>query len=161
MAPVRSLDGWTLQWIDAIAPTEPVLYARLPAIALDDGQRLRLFPGLSQAPTQEDVLVSAGGFGEDPPAHGVVVQLVDPAGRVAHEVAVMPSAPGASRPVVTVGDRNGTRALLLPAVGAGFSAGWWTLTVSARSDAGPDLLTWTRAGKPADQAAQLRFRVGG
>jgi hypothetical protein len=46
MAPVPSLDGWALQWIDAIAPAEPVLYARLPPIALDDGQRLRPFPGL-------------------------------------------------------------------------------------------------------------------
>lgn len=161
MAPVPSLDGWTLQWIDAIAPAEPVLYARLPAIALDDGQRLRLFPGLSQAPTQEDVLVSAGGPGEDPPAHGVVLRLVDPAGRVAHEVAVMRSAPGTSRPVVTVADRDGTRALLLPALGAGFGAGWWTLTVRARSDAGPDLPTWTRAGRPAEETAHLRFQVGG
>ncbi|MEN8651605.1 hypothetical protein ABCR94_13470 [Streptomyces sp. 21So2-11] len=58
---------------------------------------------------------------------------------------------------MSVEDHDGTRALLLPATGAGFPAGWWALTVTARSDAGPDVLTWTSAVAPANQTASLAF----
>ncbi|MFF4128254.1 hypothetical protein ACFYYP_32415 [Microbispora rosea] len=157
MAPVPSLSGWTLRWIDAVAPGEPVLYAELPDVPLGDGERLRLFPGLSEVPPGTNVPAYAGGPGEDPPAHGVVLQLVDPEGTVAHETAAMPPCPGAPVRVVSVEDHDGTRALLLPVTGAGFPAGWWALTVTARSDAGPDVLTWTSAGAPANQTAVLAF----
>lgn len=157
MAPVPSLSGWTLRWIDAVQPAEPVLYAELPDVSLRDGERLRLFPGLSQVPSGTDVSAYAGGPGEDAPAHGIVLQLVDPSGAVAHEVAAMPPGAAGPVPVVSVEDRDRTRALLLPTTGAGFPAGWWTVSVVAHAGAGPDTITWTTAGAPATQTAVLSF----
>ncbi|MEN8651604.1 hypothetical protein ABCR94_13465 [Streptomyces sp. 21So2-11] len=97
LAAVPSLSGWTLRWIDAVAPGEPVSYAELPDVPLGDGERLRLFPGLSQVPPGTDVQAYAGGPGEDPPAHGVVLQLVDPEGAVAHETRRCHRLPGRRR----------------------------------------------------------------
>jgi hypothetical protein len=159
LAPVASLAGWTLQWIDPVVPGDPRLYAQLPAIALGDGQRLRLFPGLSQAPVLDDALVSAGGPGEDPPSHGAVIRLVDSDGRVAHETAVVATGGSAPQRVVPIPDVDGTRALLLPGSPTTFIPGWWTLTFSARADAGPDLPRWSVAGRPANQTVSLHFAV--
>ncbi|NUP23176.1 MAG: hypothetical protein HOZ81_45400 [Streptomyces sp.] len=162
LAPVPSLEGWTLVWSDPFQPGTPVLYARLPAIGLADGRRLRLFPGLTDAPVLDEALVSAGGPGEDPPPHGAVVRLVDPSGHVVHETAALADASaGAPRRVVAVPDPDGARALLLPADGRGFEGGWWTLHVEHLTDAGPDRTLWTVAGRPTGQITRLRFSIGG
>jgi hypothetical protein len=157
MAPVPSLHGWTLRWLDAQQPAEPALYAELPDLSLGDGERLRLFPGLSEVPSGNDVRAFAGGPGEDPPSHGIVLQLVDPSGAVAHEVAVMPAGAAWAVPVVSVEDHDCTRAFLLPAIGDGFASGWWTVRLAAHAGAGPDQVTWTSAGSVATQTAVLSF----
>jgi hypothetical protein len=162
LAPVAALVGWTLQWIDPVAPGDPTLYAELPAVGLGDGQRLRLFPGLAQGPVLDDALVSAGGPGEDPPMHGAILRLVDPDGRVVHDTAVLSPAPGpAPVAIVALPDADGTRAILVPTTASPttFTPGWWTLTFASRADAGPDLPRWSVAGRPADDTVSLRFAV--
>jgi hypothetical protein len=160
MAPVPTLAGWTLEWIDPLAPAEPVLYAQLPAIGLRDGQRLRLFPGLTAAPVLDDALVSAGGPGEDPPAHGAIMRLADPDGRIVHETAVVGATTSGPQRVVPIPDAEGTRALLLPTGSLPtFAEGWWTLTFTSQADAGPDLPRWSVAGRPAEQTCSLRFGI--
>ena len=161
LAPVAPLAGWTLQWIDPVAPGDPAIYAELPAIGLGDGQRLRLFPGLAQAPVIDDALVSAGGPGEDPPMHGAILRLVDPDGRIVHDTAVLAPAVGATpQLIIPLPDADGTRAILVPTGSpTTFTPGWWTLTFASQADAGPDLPRWSVAGRPTDQIHSLRFAV--
>lgn len=157
-----ALDGYTLHWIDARSPDASQLYVSLPSVTLRGGQRLKLLPGLASSPVSSDTLVHAGGAVTSPPATGAIYQLRDPAGKVVHESAAMPSGqssvPGSS--MTAIPNSDGTRAFLVPPASApGIERGYWTVYLDLVGDAGPDLDRWSTGGVPVNEGAKLRFTV--
>jgi hypothetical protein len=161
--PTPNLDGYTIRWTDAFAPAGSDLYAELPAIALADGQRLRLIPGRASASVMDDALVSAGGPGSATPPTGAVYALYDPAGTLLHEVAVLPTpapATGKAGLLVAFPNADGTRAFLVPPPqGNAIASGYSALQLELAGDAGPDLPVWSVAGVPVKEQVTLRCVV--
>jgi hypothetical protein len=120
------VSGWTIRWFAAAAPGEPALYHAFGSnTVVHDGEVIRVWGSVAAPAPQPGVRVLGGGAVGTVPPEGVVLQLVDTAGQVVHEIAALadavPTAFGFADVAVS-GDA--TRALLIPALGS-YDSGHW------------------------------------
>ena len=161
MAPVLSLLGWTIRWVDPLAGGDPQLYAAATVdLPLTEAQQVRFVPSVASAPAIGNELVLAGGAGTAPPSTGAIFQLFDPTGRCVHECGAM-AASGAARALTIIPDADGSRAFLIPPPSvAALAPGFWQLKLSFAGDVNaPDLERWTVGGVAVTETAQLPLLI--
>ena len=92
--------------------------------------------------------------------NGAVFQLVDPSGRVARELAVLPPASytDVSAQIAAVPNGDGTRAFLLPKSGP-LKAGHWRLAFTLNGVRTPDLPALSVSGHIVSEKAAVTFEV--
>ena len=161
MAPVSSLKGWSVRWLDPAGGGASELYAQCSVdLPLAEARRVRLVPSVASAPATDDALVLASGPGTAPPPAGAVYQLLDPDGTCVHEYAAM-AASGAVRTLAIIPDADGSRAFLVPPPSeAALAAGFWQLTLTLAGDVNaPDLDRWTVGGRVVAETARLPLLI--
>ena len=156
------LSGWAIRWFGALAPQGPDQYHKFVALGstLRDSQIARVYGGLATPPTVSGVTGYAGGAIGTLPTSGCVFQLVDPAGRVAHEIAVLPPPAsdfaGAWAIARLAVNDDSTRALILPFFGS-IDPGHWQLRLGMMRRGWPETQILSVGGDTSPEQFVLGF----
>ena len=157
------LGNWSIRWLGAFAPEKSgTYYTFAPGTTLADGRVARVYGGLANPPADLGVdIYAGGGVGAQPPSGGSIFQLVDPAGRVVHELAALLDSTYASPAVpadeiVVIPNGDGTRALLFSTTGP-LEAKHMRVVLRFDRDAGPELPKLAVGGNREPERSILAF----
>jgi hypothetical protein len=154
------LAGWSIRWYDANSPGEPVTYRAFGAgLSLRDARVARVYAGLPTGQADPGTDTYFGGAAGSPPTTGAIFQLVDPAGRVTHEFAVLPpTSYSAVSGIVAIPNDDGTRAFIMPTSGS-LTPGHWRLGFRFDGDGGFGLPVLSVGGSTGTEQAAISFTV--
>jgi hypothetical protein len=155
------LSDWSIRWFDALAPTEAIHYHTFaPGSRLRDSEIARIYGGVDKSDPEPGVRVYAGGAIFPPSLRGAIFQLVNPAGQVMHEHALLAefTEVDSSSFVHAVSD-DGTRAAFIPIVPnmPTFEPRHWQLKLTMLRDAGADLPILSVGGNSLAEETTLAF----
>ena len=140
------LAGWSVQVYAAQNPGPAFVYHAFAGGTLKDARVARIYGGLAGGRTDPGVDLYFGGAGGTPSPSGAVFQLVDPAGVVRHELAVLPSSVYASVPVLgLLPNGDGTKAFIF-LDSATAADGYWQLELTFAWQGDADLPTYSIGG---------------
>jgi hypothetical protein len=154
------LGRWSIRSVNAVAPSAPAAYHTFaPGLTLADARIARVYGGLASGSADAGVDTYFGGTAAAPEPKGAVFELVDPLGRVVHELAVLPSGSyTAVSGMIAVPNGDSTRVFLLSPTGL-IDPGHWRLGLQFARDAGPGVPTLSVGGITTAERAAIAFTV--